>query len=159
MFSLRLAYAYLQHCTGRFRVDRLSLKMTLGSHGPILILLKLMAEEPFSLNWTLAQVLTYVLLLNYISNIISILHSYTLFIFINIGLGCGFASKKQYLFGRVSMKIKLIPGDSAGTVAAFYVIIYTNISSLCYCISKRFGYNIKLICADEFRYQFCTRRA
>ncbi|GAB2279227.1 Probable xyloglucan endotransglucosylase/hydrolase protein 6 [Dionaea muscipula] len=35
--------------------------------------------------------------------------------------GCGFASKYKYLYGRVSMKIKLVAGDSAGTVTAFYM--------------------------------------
>ncbi|XP_057762046.1 probable xyloglucan endotransglucosylase/hydrolase protein 6 [Arachis stenosperma] len=35
--------------------------------------------------------------------------------------GCGFASKSRYMFGRISMKIKLIAGDSAGTVTAFYM--------------------------------------
>lgn len=36
-------------------------------------------------------------------------------------VGCGFASKEKYLFGQVGAQIKLVQGDSAGTVTAFYV--------------------------------------
>ncbi|CAH9109645.1 unnamed protein product [Cuscuta epithymum] len=35
--------------------------------------------------------------------------------------GAGFQSKSKYMFGKVSAKIKLVEGDSAGTVTAFYM--------------------------------------
>lgn len=35
--------------------------------------------------------------------------------------GCGFGSRKTYLFGLTSVQIKLVQGDSAGTVMAFYM--------------------------------------
>ncbi|KAI4363805.1 hypothetical protein MLD38_019977 [Melastoma candidum] len=35
--------------------------------------------------------------------------------------GAGFASKGKYMFGKVTVQIKLVEGDSAGTVTAFYM--------------------------------------
>ena len=35
--------------------------------------------------------------------------------------GGGFASKNKFLYGKATADLKLVPGDSAGVVTAFYV--------------------------------------
>nr|ACU23492.1 unknown [Glycine max] len=35
--------------------------------------------------------------------------------------GAGFTSKSKYMFGKVTIQLKLVEGDSAGTVTAFYM--------------------------------------
>nr|CCH26407.1 xyloglucan endotransglycosylase [Cucumis sativus] len=45
----------------------------------------------------------------------------TLTLSLDKGSGSGFQSRNQYLFGKINMQIKLVHGNSAGTVTAYYL--------------------------------------
>ena len=64
------------------------------------------------------------------------------------GICTGFQSKGTYLFGHFSMHIKMVPGDSAGTVTAFYV-------SITYFISTSFNPFLFLCKRQDLNFCFC----
>ena len=65
--------------------------------------------------------------------------------------GSGFKSKKEYLFGRIDMQLKLVAGNSAGTVTAYYVC--SLIFAIHYLISL-LQYSILQSTNKKFKYGF-----
>ena len=75
------------------------------------------------------------------------------FLFIEFCLGAGFSSNQMFLFGQIDMQIKLVPGDSAGTVVAYYVcdlfLLTCCVLLLYYCFSWMLWHCVLQLTSDQ----------
>ncbi|OVA17323.1 Glycoside hydrolase [Macleaya cordata] len=83
-----------------------------SSSGTMAAAPKAAVDVPFSRNYVPTWAFDHIKYFNGGNEIQLSLDNYT---------GTGFQSKGSYLFGHFSMHIKMVPGDSAGTVTAFYL--------------------------------------
>ena len=66
--------------------------------------------------------------------------------------GSGFQSKNEYLFGQIDMQLKLVPGNSAGTVIAYYV---SSLNLILVFLKVFYDHLLSYLETNQYCYCFC----